>query len=146
MAPRHPHSSSGAIAAVADPQPRVHELEHARFDRALADLHHLDPRAKVALDTVTGLATGLDGSFPMAMPAAARALPGSDKAAASAVLFLDRFGGLFGIAGWHVLSPLSASPLGRTLWIAFEATTPHGVITAHVCAEEDTVTHVRIER
>lgn len=130
------------LSAVA---PAVHDLSHIRFDRALADLHDTDPRARVALNTDTGLARGVDGTFPMAMPAAARALPGSDRAAAAAVLFLDRFGGMFGIAGWHVLSPLSASPLGRSVWFAFEASTPDGTVTAHVCADEDTVKHVRIE-
>jgi hypothetical protein len=144
---RTPHSGGGgaAIAAVPSPAPAVHDLSHIRFDRALADLHDTDPRARVALDTETGLAHGVDGTFQMTMPAAAQALPGSDRAAAAAVLFLDRFGGLFGIAGWHVLSPVSASPLGRSLWFAFEATTSEGTITAHVCADEDTVKHVRIE-
>ena len=142
---RNTGRGGAAIAAVPSPAPEVHSLGDLRFDRALADLNDTDPRARVALDTKTGLAHGVDGTFQMTMPAAARALPGSDRAAAASVLFLDRFGGLFGIAGWHVLSPLSASPLGRSVWFAFEAKTAAGIVTAHVCADEDTVKHVRIE-
>ena len=117
-----------------------------RFDRALEDLQDTDPRARVALDTETGLARGVDGNFPMPMPTAAKSLPGSDRAAAAVVLFLDQYGGLFGIPGWHALRPLSASPLGRSIWFAFEARTPNGTVEAHVCADEDVVKHVRIQR
>lgn len=123
----------------------ISDLQHVRFDRALEKLQELDPQAQVALDTDTGLAIGTDGNFSVAMPAAAMALPGSDRAAAAAVLFLDNYGDLFGIPGWHSLHPTSASPLGRAIWFSFEATTGAGVITAHVCADEHIVKHVRIE-
>lgn len=125
---------------------RVADMGHLRFDRALVDLQSTDPTARVALDIHTGLAKGVDGRFPMPMPAAARALPGSDRAAAAAVLFLDRFGGVFGIPGWHVLKPLSASPLGRSIWFAFEARLGTETVVAHVCADEETVKYARIER
>jgi hypothetical protein len=128
----------GVVAAVT-------ELAHLRFDRALEELQSVDGRARVAMDVDTGLAIGIDGAFPMPMPAAARNLPGSDRAAAAAVLFLDQFGGLFGIPGWHVLKPLSASPLGRSIWFTFEAQACGEKVNAHVCADEDTVKHVRIE-
>ena len=123
----------------------VAEMAHARFDRALELLNEADGRARVALDTESGLAVGVDGAFAMPMPAQARGLPGSDRAAAAAVLFLDRYGALFGIPGWHVLKPLSASPLGRSIWFTFEATLGDRTVNAHVCADEDTVKHVRIE-
>lgn len=128
------------------PPADIAELCHVRFDRALAQLHDVDQRARVSLDTATGLANGVDGSFPVSMPPAARELPGGDRAAAAAVLFLDRYGPIFGIPGWHVLSPQSVSPLGRAIWFCFRATTADGVLTAHVCADEETVKHVRIER
>lgn len=134
----HPRAAAGT-APIAD-------LAHVRFDRALEELQDVDARARVALDTGNGLAKGVDGNFPMPMPAAARSLPGSDRAAAAAVLFLDRFGAMFGIPGWHALRPLSASPLGRSIWFAFEARTPGGTVEAHVCADEDVVKHVRIQR
>jgi hypothetical protein len=62
------------------------------------------------------------------------------------VLFLDQFGAMFGIAGWHVLEPQFASPLGPTIWFTFEAKTARGAILVNVCADEDTVRHVRVER
>lgn len=148
MTPRTPTSDGSAarISLAAEPAPATLHMSHVRFDRALGELQQLDSRARVALDADTGLATGIDGTFRMPMPPAARSLPGSDRAAAASVIFLDRFGGLFGIPGWHVLSPLSASPLGRSVWFAFEAQVGNDVITAHVCADEDTVKYVRIER
>lgn len=124
----------------------ISRLDEARFDRALEALHDVDSRARVALDTDSGLAVGIDGSFPVPMPTTAAELPGSDRAAAAAVLFLDRFGALFGIAGWHVLTPVAASPLGRTIWFSFDADTPDGTLGVHVCADEEVVKHVRIER
>ena len=80
------------------------------------------------------------------MPAAARALPDNDRAAAASVLFLDQFGSLFGIAGWHVLEPRFATPMGNTIWFTFAATTRRGEQLVNVCAEGDIVRHVRVER
>jgi hypothetical protein len=146
MPSRHSGSSAAAsVGAAASPTP-IADLSHVRFDRALEELQDVDPRARVALDTGSGLAKGVDGNFPMPMPTAARSLPGSDRAAAAAVLFLDHYGALFGIPGWHALRPISASPLGRSIWFAFEARTPGGTLEAHVCADEDVVKHVRIQR
>jgi hypothetical protein len=132
-------SPAPAAAPIAD-------LEQIRFDRALEELQVHDPRARVALDSQTGLAIGVDVDVRMPMPAAARALPASDRSAAAGVLFLDQFGALFGIAGWHVLEPRFASPLGSTIWFTFAATTGRGELLVNVCAEEDVVRHVRVER
>ena len=145
MTRQRPSTAAAHLRAAASPTP-IAELAHVRFDRALEDLQEVDSRARVALDTQSGLARGVDANVPMPMPMAARSLPGSDRAAAAAVLFLDQFGGLFGIAGWHVLKPVSASPLGRSIWFAFEATTAGGTIEAHVCADEDVVKHVRVQQ
>ncbi len=130
---------SPAAAPIAD-------FTQARFDRALEDLHECDPRARVALDADRGLAIGADVNVPMPMPSAARALPESDRAAAASVLFLDRFGPMFGIAGWHVLEPRFASPVGSTIWFTFAADTPRGEILVNVCAHDEVVRHVRVER
>jgi hypothetical protein len=156
MAPRQPAPKSsvagagpatGSPAASAPQHSTTSDIAHARFDRALAELQSFDARARVALDTDTGLAKGVDGTFQMPMPPAARDLPGSDRAAAAAVLFLDRFGGMFGIPGWHVLRPLHASPLGRSIWFAFEAAVARDeTVTIHVCADEETVKYARVER
>ena len=146
LTPVSPGSAARMALAAEPAPPSMASMAHLRFDRALSELQQLDPRARVALDNESGLATGIDGTFKMPMPPAARSLPGSDRAAAAAVIFLDRFGGLFGIPGWHVLSPLSASPLGRSVWFAFEAKLGDSIVTAHVCADEDTVKYVRIER
>ena len=124
----------------------IADLEQARFDRALIDLQLSDPKARVALDSTTGLAVGVDVDVRVSMPAAARALPASDRAAAASVLFLDQFGSLFGIAGWHVLDPRNASPLGTTIWFTFEAKTRQGELLVNVCTDDDVVRHVRIER
>jgi hypothetical protein len=124
----------------------IADLEQLRFDRALVDLQLHDPKARVALDADTALAIGADVQVPMSMPAAARALPESDRAAAASVLFLDQFGALFGIAGWHVLEPQFVSPMGSTIWFTFEATTGRGKLLVNVCAEGDIVRHVRVER
>ena len=134
---------SAAPTAAAAP---IADLEQVRFDRALMDLQVHDARARVALDSTTGLAIGVDATVRISMPAAARALPASDRAAAASVLFLDQFGSLFGIAGWHVLEPRFASPLGSTIWFTFAATTARGELLVNVCADEDTVRHVRVER
>jgi hypothetical protein len=124
----------------------VADLEQARFDRALELLHDLDPGARVSLDTRTGLARGTDGSFTIPMPAAAKRLPQNDRADAAAVLFLDRYGALFGLPGWHVLTPQSASPVGHTMWFTFDGELRDGTkVSAHVCTDCDTVTHVRVE-
>lgn len=125
--------------------PPVADFAQAAFDRALAELQLADPTARVALDTQTGLAIGVDVEVEMSMPGAARALPTSDRASAAAVLFLDRFGQLFGIPGWHVLDPLTVSPLGSTLWFAFRAHTTVGTRTVNVCADANTIRHVRVE-
>ena len=128
-------------------QVTVSELEYARFDRALERLQSADPHSRVALDDQTGLAVGLDGAFRVPVPATVRSLPGTDRAAAASVLFLDRYGAVFGIPGWHCLEPVSASPLGRTMWFGFNARiAPGRTLAVHVCADEDTVKHVRIER
>lgn len=124
----------------------IADIEQIRFDRALADLQLHDPRARVALDFERGLAIGVDVNVPMSMPAAARALPDNDRAAAASVLFLDQFGSLFGIAGWHVLEPRFATPMGNTIWFTFAATTRRGEQLVNVCAEGDIVRHVRVER
>jgi len=130
------------LRAAAEP---IADMEQARFDRALGDLHYADPKARVALSQDTALAVGFDGEVRLAMPAAAQALPESDRAAAAAVLFLDQYGSLFGIAGWHVLEPRYASPLGATTWFTFAAETHVGELLVNVCAEADTVKHVRVE-
>lgn len=133
----------------ASPRPAaapIADLEQVRFDRALEELQLHDVRARVALDTETGLAVGVDVHVRMSMPAAARALPSSDRSAAASVLFLDEFGALFGIAGWHVLEPRFASPLGSTIWFTFAATSPRGEVLVNVCADDDVVRHVRVER
>jgi hypothetical protein len=128
----------------------ITDFDQVRFDRALADLQLHDPRARVALDSSSALAVGADVNVPMSMPAAAQALPESDRAAAASVLFLDQFGALFGIAGWHVLEPRFASPMGSTIWFTFAATMPAGrhqrELLVNVCADGDVVRHVRIER
>lgn len=124
----------------------IADFEQVRFDRALADLQLHDARARVALDADCGLAVGVDVNVPISMPAAARALPESDRAAAACVLFLDQFGALFGVAGWHVLEPRFASPMGSTIWFTFAATTRRGEVLVNVCAEGDVVRHVRVER
>jgi hypothetical protein len=128
----------------------IADIEQVRFDRALADLQLHDPRARVALDSHSALAIGADVNVPMSMPAAAQALPESDRAAAASVLFLDQFGALFGIAGWHVLEPRFASPMGSTIWFTFAATMPEGrtqrELLVNVCTDGDVVRHVRIER
>lgn len=124
----------------------IADFEQARFDRALADLQEHDACARVALDSEHGLAVGADINVPMSMPAAAHALPKSDRAAAASVLFLDQFGALFGIAGWHVLEPRFASPMGSTIWFTFAAKTRRGEVLINVCAEGDVVRHVRLER
>lgn len=136
-------------AAATAPTPAavpIADLEQVRFDRALEELQVSDPRARVALDNETGLAVGVDVNVPMSMPAAARALPGSDRAAAASVLFLDQFGALFGLAGWHVLEPRFATPMGNTIWFTFAAQSRRGEILVNVCAEDDVVRHVRLER
>jgi hypothetical protein len=125
----------------------IADLEQVRFDRALIELQLSDPAARVALDAETGLAVGVDADVRVTMPSAARALPETDRAAAAAVLFLDTHGALFGINGWHDLDPQFASPLGSSIWFTFEAKTQHrGTLLVNVCAEDDTVRHVRIER
>jgi hypothetical protein len=124
----------------------IADLEQVKFDRALEDLQLHDAKARVALDSETGLAVGVDVQVRMSMPAAARALPRSDRSAASSVLFLDQFGALFGIAGWHVLEPRFASPLGQSIWFTFAARTARGEILVNVCADDDVVRHVRLER
>ncbi len=124
----------------------IADIEQVRFDRALAELQLHDPRARVALDSAHGLAIGADLNVPMSMPAAARALPESDRSAAASVLFLDQFGAMFGIAGWHVLEPRFASPMGSTIWFTFAARTRRGEILVNVCADGDVVRHVRVER
>ncbi|MCW2950025.1 MAG: hypothetical protein JWN41_1038 [Thermoleophilia bacterium] len=124
----------------------IADIEQARFDRALGDLHFADPSARVALSQDTALAIGFDGDVRLPMPAAAQALPASDRAAAAAVLFLDQYGSLFGVSGWHVLDPQFASPLGSTIWFTFAAQTHVGELLVNVCAEDDTVRHVRVER
>ena len=106
-----------------------------------------DPSARVALDDTTGLAVGVDASVRMSMPAAAQALPASDRAAAASVLFLDTFGSLFGVSGWHVLEPRFASPLGATIWFTFAVCQQERrELLVNVCAEDDVVRHVRVER
>jgi hypothetical protein len=124
----------------------IADFTQIRFDRALAELQVHDSRARVALDADLGLAIGADVNVPMSMPAAARALPEADRAAAASVLFLDQFGALFGVAGWHVLEPRFASPMGSTIWFTFAAQTSRGEILVNVCAEGDVVRHVRVER
>lgn len=124
--------------------PDVISMQHARFDKALARLNELDDHASVALDTETGVAVCIDGMFGMEMPTAARALPNSDRAAAAAVLFLDQFGALFGIAGWHVLHPVSASPIGSSIWFVFDADTAYGRKRVHICTDEQMVISVRL--
>lgn len=124
----------------------IADIEQVRFDRALAELQLHDPRARVALDSDCGLAVGVDVNVPMSMPAAARALPQSDQSAAACVLFVDQFGALFGIAGWHVLEPRFASPMGSTIWFTFAAQTRRGEVLVNVCADGDVVRHVRVER
>lgn len=124
----------------------IADLEQVRFDRALEDLQLHDDRARVALDSDTALAVGVDVEVRMSMPAAARALPESDRAAAASVLFLDQFGALFGIAGWHVLEPRFASPLGSTIWFTFAAQSSRGEVLVNVCADADVIRHVRVER
>lgn len=125
--------------------PEIADFAQAGFDRALAELQLADPRARVALDTHTGLAIGVDVEVPISMPGAAQALPDGDRAAAASVLFLDRFGQLFGIAGWHVLEPLTVSPLGSTLWFSFRARMADGTRTVNICADTNTIRHVRLE-
>jgi hypothetical protein len=88
---------------------------------------------------------GVDGCFEMELTAAIRALPESDQAAAASVLFLDRVGAAFGLAGWHVLTPEAASPLGSTIWFTFTAEADSGPVRVHVCAEAHRILHVRIE-
>ncbi len=128
----------------------IADFVQVRFDRALAELQLHDSRARVALDAERGLAIGVDANVPMSMPAAARALPQADQAAAASVLFLDQFGALFGIAGWHVLEPRYATPMGSTIWFTFAATVQRGgephELLVNVCADGDIVRHVRIER
>ena len=124
----------------------IADLEQVRFDRALEELQLHDAKARVALDSDTGLAVGVDVHVCMSMPAAARALPRGDRSAAASVLFLDQFGALFGIAGWHVLEPRFASPLGNTIWFTFAARSARGEILVNVCADDDVVRHVRVER
>jgi hypothetical protein len=124
----------------------IADLDQTRFDRALEDLQFADHRARVALDKETALAIGVDANVRLAMPAAAQALPASDRAAAASVLFLDQFGPLFGVAGWHVLEPRMAAPLGSTIWFTFAAETRHGEILVSVCADDDVIRHVRVER
>ena len=124
----------------------IADIEQVRFDRALEELQHEDPRARVALDAETGLAVGADINVPIAMPAAAQALPESDRSAAASVLFLDRFGSMFGIAGWHVLEPSFASPMGSTIWFTFAAQSRRGEILVNVCTDGEVVRHVRVER
>lgn len=133
----------------ASPRPAaapIADLEQIRFDRALEELQLHDARARVALDSDTGLAVGVDVRVRMSMPSAARALPESDRAAAASVLFLDQFGALFGIAGWHVLDPQFASPLGSSIWFTFAARSSRGEILVNVCADDDVIRHVRVER
>ncbi|MEO6866502.1 MAG: hypothetical protein ABI200_00615 [Gaiellales bacterium] len=130
---------SPAAAPIAD-------LEQVRFDRALEDLNLHDPRARVALDTDHGLAVGVDVNVQMTMPAAAQALPDSDRSAAASVLFLDQFGALFGVAGWHVLEPRFASPVGSQIWFTFAAETRRGELLVNVCTSGDVIRHVRVER
>lgn len=130
-------SSTTAAAPIAD-------LDQARFDRSLAELQIADPSARVALDDQSGLAVGMDAVVQLAMPEAAKALLSSDRAAAASVLFLDQYGGLFGIAGWHALEPRFASPLGSMIWFTFAARTRHGEILVNVCTKDDTVLHVRV--
>ncbi len=124
----------------------ITDLNHIRFDRALVRLSDADPNSRIALDNESGLATGVDGHFEVRLPPAARELPGTDRAAAAAVLFLDEHGDLFGIPGWHVLSPESASPLGRSMWFGFRVNHGPEPFNVHVCADEQVVKHVRIER
>lgn len=124
----------------------ISAIASARFERALHALYLVDPVCRVALHTEDALAVGLDGTFPVEMPIAARTLPSSDRAAAAAVLFLDRYGALFGIAGWHALSPTTASPLGTTIWFTFDAQAACGDVTVRICADDDVIRAVRIER
>jgi hypothetical protein len=136
--------SAATIAAAAAP---IADFQQVRFDRALADLGAAAPDARVALDERTGLAIGIDAEVRMPMPAAAQALPAMDRAAAASVLFLDQFGPLVGVAGWHVLEPRFASPIGDTVWLTFEARCErHGTRLINVCASGDMVRHVRVER
>lgn len=123
----------------------VAHLSHARFDRAVAELNELDHRARVALDTETGMVRGVDGCFEMELTSAIRALPETDQAAAASVLFLDRVGAAFGLAGWHVLTPEAASPLGSTIWFTFTADADAGPVRVHVCADAHRILHVRVE-
>lgn len=132
-----------AIPALA-PVVQMHEL---RFDRALARLRLADDTARVTLDTESGLAIGLDAEVVIPMPPAAQALPASDRAAAAAVLFIDRYGDLFGVPGWHAVEPKSAAPLGERIWFEFAATTTTGTsVEVYVCSDEASVRFVRIER
>jgi len=125
----------------------IADLGQVKFDRALEELSLSDPRARVALDDSTGLAIGVDASVRVSMPAAAQALPVSDRAAAASVLFLDTYGALFGVPGWHALEPRFASPLGDTIWFTFAVDRGElPEILVNVCAEDDVVRHVRVER
>lgn len=139
--------SSAVVTAAFAP---IADIQQVRFDRALELLHEADPAARVALDDRTGLAIGLDVNVAMPMPQAALALPAIDRAAASAVLFLDRYGALVGVSGWHALDPQFASPVGETVWFTFAVEDPthpeRASFLVNVCADGEAVRHVRVER
>jgi hypothetical protein len=134
------------VAPLREHRAAIINMHDLRFDRALGRLHDADDLARVSLDTETGLAVGLDAHVIMPMPPAARALPSSDRAAAAAVLFIDRYGDLFGITGWHMLEPKSAAPLGETIWFCFDTQLSTGEpVELFVCCDESTVRFVRVE-
>ncbi len=138
--------SIGHVSKSSTEHAEISAIASARFERALHALYLIDPVCRVALHTDDALAVGLDGTFPIDMPIAARTLPSSDRAAAAAVLFLDKYGALFGIPGWHALSPTTASPLGTTIWFTFNAEAACGEVTVRICADDDVIRAVRIER
>lgn len=125
---------------------QIADLQHVRFDRALALLREIEPAARVTLDTVTGLATKIDGRFQIDLPPDAKSQPESEQAAAAAVLFVEHFGSLFGVPGWHSLQPVSASPLGRSTWFHFDARTfERETVRISVCADARGVSGARVE-
>lgn len=135
--------SAAPIAAAAP----IADLEQVRFDRALALLQDADPAARVSLDDATGRAVGIDATVHIPMPQAARVLPSVDRAAAASVLFLDRYGALVGVAGWHVLEPRYATPFGDRIWFTFAVESEHrAAFLVNVCADGEAVHHVRVER
>ncbi len=123
------------------------DLADARFDRAVGALRESDPTARVVLDRDTGLVRSLDGTFAVDIPVATASLPRSDQASAAAVIFLDRFGGAFGIPGWHAIRPEAAVPIARSLWFTFRidrSASGEENLVARVCANGATVRSVRI--